>query len=303
MDQLGSILLIILVGVVVRVAIVHVGVRANWRTVLYTCLTWFGLALILTGGSRDGIGWLPIALIYTFPAVPIIALALTIWRRLGRSDVGVVATGAGRSWLQRLPFSLASPAQWSAIALLVTGGLLGSYWYEQRDLTARAELAGRFLGLPPGTRFASFQSSNSSANAPSIAAIVRFTKPQFDSFVAQLDQAPPWQKGPPHYDGAPVEVVSPEAITWRDGPLLKRAGNQVVSWNNLSADEMRKFKRGRTLCIALQRKHGGTAIMFSSTAPRYVAKDCTEPATTERVSRIVLGALDFDTRTLHMIIK
>lgn len=303
MDQLGSLLLVILVGVVVRVAIVRFGVRASWRTVLYTCLTWFGLALILTGGSRDALGWLPIALIYTFPAVPIIALALTIWRRLGRSEIGTSPTGSGIPWLQRLPLSLASPAQWSAIALLVTGGFLGSYWYEQRDLNARAELAGRFLGLPAGTRFAAFQSSNSSADAPSIAAIVRFTKPQFDAFVAQFDQAPPWQQGPPHYDGAPVEVVSPETITWRDGPLLKRAGNQVVSWNNLSADEMRKFKRGRALCIALQRKPGSTRSTHSKDAPRYVAKDCSEPATTERVSRIVVGALDFDTRTLHMIVK
>ena len=303
MDHLGSILLIFLVGVVVRLAIVRFGVRANWRTLLYTCLIWFGLTLILLGGSRDGLGWLPIALIYTFPAVPIIALALTIWRRLGRSGIGTGPTGPRHPWLQRFPLSLASPAQWLGLAVVVAGYCLGTYWYEQRDLNARAELAGRFLGLPPGTRFASFQSSNSPATAPSIAAIVRFTKPQFDSFVAQLDQAPPWQNGPAHYDGAPVEVVSPETIKWRDGPLLERAGNKFVSWNKLSAEELRRFKRGRALCIALQRKPGSYRSTHSGDAPRYVAKDCSEPEKTERVSRIVLGALDFDTRTLHMIIK
>lgn len=303
MDQLGVILLIVLVGVVVRVAIVRFGVRADWRTLLYTCLIWFGLTLILLGGSRDGLGWLPIALIYTFPAVPIIALALTIWRRLGRSGFGSGPTGPGRPWLQRFPLSFASPAQWLGLAMLVIAYFLGTYWYGQRDLNGRAELAGRFLGLPPGTRFASFQSSNSPATAPNISAIVRFSQPQFDSFVAQLDQAPPWQHGSPHYDGAPVELVSPETIRWRDGLLPERAGSKFVSWNNLSAEEIGRFKRGRALCIALQRKPGSFRSTYSSDAPRYVAKDCSEPAKTDRVSRIVLGALDFDTRTLHMIIK
>ena len=189
------------------------------------------------------------------------------------------------------------------VAVLVAGYFLGTYWYEQRDLNARAELAGRFLGLPAGTKFASFQSSNSPATAPRIAAIVRFTKPQFESFIAQLDNAPLWPQGPPHYDGAPVEVVSPETIKWRDGPLPAQAGNRFVSWNNLSAAEMRRLQRGRALCIALQRKPGINRSTKSGDMPRYAANDCSEPAKTDRVAVIVQGALDFDTRTLHMIIK
>lgn len=306
MDQLPGIIIYFCVAIVVPIVLARFVVRADWRTVGYASLIWYGFLSLTTGGflNQEALGWVFIlAMFLSIPALPVIALVLKGWNWLGRSDASVTSMGATLPWLQRFPLSLLSPAQWSAIVLLVTGGFLGTHWYEQRDLNARAGLAGRFLGLPSGTRFASFQSSNSPATAPSIAAIVRFTKPQFDSFVAQLDQAPPWRQGPPHYDGAPIEVVSPETIEWRDGPLLERAGNKFVSWNNLSAEEMRRFKRGRALCIALQRKPGSYRSTHSRDAPRYVAKDCSEPAKTERVSRIVLGALDFDTRTLHMIIK
>jgi hypothetical protein len=306
MDQLPGILFISSLAFFLPVAAARFGVGAGWRVIAITCVIWYGfLALafgVFLGGDRAGWSLLA-ATMFSLIAVPIIAAVLKVWNWLGRSNAGVAATGPSPPLMQRLPLSLLSPAQWSAIALLLTGGFLGSYWYERRDLNARAGIVGRFLGLPDRTGFASFQSSNSPATAPRIAAIVRFTKPQFDSFVAQLDQAPLWQHGTPHYDGAPVEVGSPETIKWRDGPLVERAGSTFVRWNKLSAEEMTRFRRGRVLCIALQRKPGSYRSTHSSDAPRYVAKDCSEPAQTERVSRIVLGALDFDTRTLHMIMK
>ncbi len=306
MQQLPAILFISGLAFVVPVALAHFVVRAEWRVIATACLIWYGFLFLAFNGvaGGDGLGWALLASIFfsTF-AVPIIAAILKAWNWLGRSKVGVVSTGPSRPLLQRFPWSLVTPEQLAAVALLA-GAFFGySHWSKQRDLQARAELAGRFLGLPAGTKFASFQSSNSPELAPRIAAIVRFTKSEFEAFAAQLDNGPLWPQGTPHYDGASVEVVSPEPIKWRDLPLPVQAGDRFVSWNNLSAAEIENARRGRALCIALQRKPGINRSSHSPGVSRYASKDCAELAKTERVSAIVLGALDFDTKTLHMIIK
>jgi hypothetical protein len=81
------------------------------------------------------------------------------------------------------------------------------------------------------------------------------------------------------------------------------AGNCFEKWTNLSAVEIRSFRRGRVLCVALQRKPRTSRNTQSGDVPRYAATDCSELAKTDRVAVIVLGALDLDTRTLHMIIN
>ncbi len=306
MEQLPGIFFIACLAFIIPVAIAHFVVRADWRTILKTCLIWYGSLFLAFGAFSGGdrVGWtLLAAMFFSVPAVPIIAAVLRGWNWLGRSKVGVASTGLSRPLLQRFPWSLVTPEQLAAVALLAVAYFGYSRWSEQRDLHARAELAGRFLDLPAGTKFSAFQTSNSPATAPRIAAIVRFTKPQFEAFVAQLEQVPLWPQGPPQYDGAPVEVVSPQNIRWREVPLPVQAGNRFVSWNNLSAAELRSLRRGRVLCIALQRKPGSNRGTNSSGVPSYAANDCSELAKTERVSVIVLGALDFETQTLHMIIK
>ncbi len=306
MEQLPGIFVYFFVAIVAPVVLARFVVRAEWRIIRNACLIWYGFLFLALGGfkSGEGFGWvLLLAMFFSIPAVPIIALVLRSWNWLGRSTIGVTSTEPALPWLQRFPFSFMSPAQWSLIALLVTGVFLGTYWYEQRDVNARAEFLRRFLGLPADAKFASIQSITSSATAPRIAAIVRFTKPQFESFSAQLANSPLWQQAPPHYDGAPIEVISPENFRWRDVPLPVQAGNRFVNWTKLSAAEVKSVRRGRALCIALHRKPWSDRKSQSSDVARYAANDCSALAKTEHVSVIVVGALDFDTRTLHMIIN
>ena len=306
MDQLPGIFVYLCVAIVVPVVIARYGVRADWRTVRNTCLIWYGFLLLGFSGyrSQDGFGWaLIFAMFFSIPAIPVIALGLKGWNRLGGSNTDPVSAGADRRWWRGFPLSLMSPAQWSLIALVVGGYALGTYWYEQRDLQARAEILRQFLSLPDNITFASVQPLKSPAAAPRIAAIVRFTEPQFNSFSAQLENVPLWQQGLPSYDGAPVAITSTENFRWRDLPLPVHAGNRFVNWTKLSAAEIRSLRRGRALCVALQRKPGGNRNAQSSDVSRYAASDCSELAKTDRVAVIVLGALDLDTRTLHMIIN
>jgi hypothetical protein len=304
MDNLGPILLIVFVTVVVPVAIARYGVRAEWRTVLWTCLVWYGLIICLTGTSQDGLGWaLLIAPIFSIPAIPIIAFALKTWTWLGRANAGVTIVAAKLPGMRQFPLSLLSPAQWMAAALLVAGWWLGSTWLEQRDLNARADVLRPFFNLPEGAKFSGFQSFNSPLAAPRIAVKMRFSEREFKSFATQIDQGSAWKNGVPDYDGAPLEAPSVETIRWRDLPMPVRAGTEFVSWSNLSGAEIESVRRGRVLCIALQRKPGVFRVEKMKGVPRYLAKDCSDIPETDRVSILALGTLDFETRTLHMMIK
>lgn len=306
MEQLPGILIYLCVAVIVPVALARFVVRAQWRVVRSACLIWYGFLLLAFGalGNAEGFGWaLIFAMFFSILAVPIIAAVLTGWRWLGRNNTGAASVGPGRPWMQRFPLSLMSPAQWSLVAVLIAGGFLGSYWYEQRDLAARVEVLRQLLDLPKGTKFAAIQSRASPAIAPRIAATVRLTEPQLRAFAAQLDTAPRWPGGPPKYDGAPVEMIAPETIKWRDVPLPVRAGNHFVNWTTLSAADIRNLRRGRAVCIALQFKQGSSRSTRAGEAPRYAARDCSEWASTDRVAAIAIGALDFDTRTLHVLIN
>lgn len=306
MQELPAIFVYFCVAVFVPIAIARFVVRADWRTVGYASLIWYGFLFLATGGfhSQEALGWVFIlAMFLSIPALPVIALVLKGWGWLGQRTVGTAtAVPYLRSW-QRIRLSILSPAQWSLLALLAAGYFVATYWYEQRDLNARTEVLRQLLALPAGMKFTDVQSLKSSMIAPRIAATVRFTEPQFGAFAALLDDAPRWQQGPPNYDGAPVEMIAPENIRWRDVPLPKQAGDRFVNWTKLSAADVRNLRRGRAVCIALQFKPGVSRKTKTGETPRYAARDCSEPAKTDRVSVIVLGALDFDTRTLHMIIN
>ena len=307
MEQLPGLFIYVCVAVFVPIALARFVVRAEWRTIGTAALIWYGFLFLATGSglhSQEALGWAFIlAMFLSIPALPVIALALKGWARLGHRSSAAPTSAQDPRWWQRIRLSVLSPEQWSLLALLVAGYFGTAHWYEQRDLDARAEVLRQMLDLPAGTRFAEFQSLKSSAMEPRIAAKVRFTEPQFNTFIARLDTAPRWQAGPPHYDGAPVEMISPETIRWRDVPLPVQAGTHFVNWTKLSAAEIRSLRRGRAVCIALQFIPGGSRTTRTSTVPRFAARDCSDTAKSDRVSVIALGALDFDTRTLHVLIN
>lgn len=194
--------------------------------------------------------------------------------------------------------------QWFVTALVLVGFSLLVYWQDQRDLSARADVLRQFFGLPTETEFADIRViSKSSVRAPRVEAVVRFTEQQFEDFADNLDSSGIWRQAAPWYDGAPVEADPAENLRWRDPPVPAHAGDRPVSWTRLSAADVAKLQRGRVLCIALQRKPGSDRNEHAvRQAPRFAAKDCSQLAPTEAVATLVLGALDFDTRTLHMVI-
>jgi hypothetical protein len=115
------------------------------------------------------------------------------------------------------------------MASLLVGFLAFVYWQEQRDVSARANVLRQFFGLSADTKFTEIRSiSKSSVNAPRVEAIVRFSESQFNAYAATLDTPSVWPRGVPEFDDAPLEVIFPANMKWRDLPLPPYAGNRPV---------------------------------------------------------------------------
>ncbi len=307
MDQLPGIFVYLCVAFGVPIALARFIVRADWRTVRNSSIIWYGFLLLAFDGlgSQEGFGWaLIFAMFLSIPAVPIIALILRGWNRLGGVSLAAPSATGDRQWWQRLPVSLLSSAQWFAFALLVFGIIGFIYWQDHRDLNARADVLREFFELPADAKFADIQRfSKSRSTAPRIAAIVRFTEPQFKAFAGRLDTQRTWEQGAPRYDGLPLEIISPENPRWQGLPVPTYAGERRVRWTNLSEAEASRMRNGRVLCVALQRKERAWNAQANGETPRFVAHDCSVLAQTDRSAAVVLGALDHDTKTLHMIMN
>ena len=223
---------------------------------------------------------------------------------IARLVVGAEWRAIYHQWRQRFSLPRMSAAQWASIAALSAGFVLIVYWQDQRDLDARAGVLRQLFELPAEVTFVDLRRiSKSSVKAPRVEAVARFTPSQFDVFVAGLDRQAIWQHGAPAYDGAPLEVAAPESLRWRALPVPSYAGNTRVSWRSLSETDVAKMRRGRVLCIALQFKPRTPDERSGDTSPRFSANDCSALAHHENGATIALGALDFDTRKLHMILN
>jgi hypothetical protein len=196
-----------------------------------------------------------------------------------------------------------SPAQWTVVGLLIAGGFAGNYWYEQRDLNARADVLRQFFGLPNTMKLAEVQSLRSSTATPRIAATLRLSKPAFEQFTMQLDRADAWHPGAATYGGVPISMPEPGAIKWRAEPVPHRVGKRAVNWSTLSASAINHSQRARSLCVALQRTLRGERRQAQPPSLLYTARDCHNLQENERVDAVVLGSLDMETRTLHMFLN
>lgn len=308
MEQLPGIFIYACAALVVPIVLARVVVRADWRTIRNACLLWYGFLMLVLGGYRsaEGFFWvLIIAMFWSIPAVPVISLVMKVWTRLGGHSQDANTTRGDRPVWARFPLARMSPAQWSVTALLLAGFVLFAYWQDQRDLSARAEVLRQYFGLSDDTRFADVRRiSKSSTVTPRVEAIVRFSDAQFRVYRDSLDDSRKWPLNTAKYDDASVDVVAPGTIKWRDLPFPTYAGDRRVNWYNLSRKEAASMRQGRVLCIALKRKKTGTqAELRDPTVPRYSARDCADLARTDGGTTVVLGALDFETRSLHMIIN
>ncbi|MFV0296837.1 MAG: hypothetical protein ACK5JT_12040 [Hyphomicrobiaceae bacterium] len=149
--------------------------------------------------------------------------------------------------------------------------------------------------------------------------IVTFTPPQYDAYQSSLGDPQIWKAEP--FASTYLTVVppfSPRALTWEDLPKPLLAGNARVRWGNLSFKTAATATSGKVLCIALrfppgQRKASWVPPVAREAEARYPLETparldgynaiaCAEMGRAERPRGYILGQLNADTQTLHMIV-
>jgi len=132
---------------------------------------------------------------------------------------------------------------------------------------------------------------NRSKTKPFPAAIegyVHFSESEFQKYVAELDDPRVWQPVPIVHGGTEFHgTYASDALTWRE-----IRDSQPLSWGTLSSKQTQEARNGRQFCFALTETGSGTGVFHGELCRTGSAGK----------SAYVKGLIDYDTRTLHMLI-
>ena len=184
--------------------------------------------------------------------------------------------------------------------ILIAAGLIGLMYWVQTSyrLASMREMRAQFH-LPDDVPFAKFTfSQKMSFRRPRIEGIVRFTETQFQAYAATLDDRVVWKPVPLAYDGTAINgTFSSAALQWTRSPAVL-ASDRHLRWGGLADDYPSAMPHGRYFCYVIQLPSDAAV----TNASPYRISACDEMATHENTVGTLKGALDFDTRTLYMIL-
>lgn len=158
------------------------------------------------------------------------------------------------------------------------------------------------LRLPADTVFADFRSRyRGKGMKERIEAVVRFSDREFWEYVAKVDDAQPWQPVPFVFEKRTIAgSYDAEALRWEWTPRPAFAGAVRVRWGHVSREQENHSTKRRTLCFAAvpipanTTAEAGASSTFQINACRHVPR-------TEYPLVYVLAALDYETKSLHVI--
>ncbi|HRK17931.1 MAG TPA: hypothetical protein PK970_03165 [Hyphomicrobiaceae bacterium] len=243
----------------------------------------------------DTIGLFPAYLL----AIPvfIVLVLLTAFSRFITSIRDLVVILHGMTALQRIV--TASIIGAVVVAIVISGAIRTS---------SHKEIVRQQLHLPPSIAFDEFESRYASRHKfqnERIEAIVRFSESEFQAYRAIVDDESVWMPFPVVYNGDVIPVTfEAGALTWRVAPRPAFAGNVRVRWGNLSREQEPHARNRKTLCYAvLQIAPAGRQGSNGSGAPNHIARACSDFARTDKIRFYFLAVLDYDTRSLHVILN
>lgn len=132
---------------------------------------------------------------------------------------------------------------------------------------------------------------NRSKTKPFPAAVesyLQFSEAEFQKYVATLDDPRVWQPVPITHGGTQFHgEYSSDALIWT--PIRS---SPPMSWGSLSWKQAQEARNGRVLCFALTETGAGTGVFHGERCRTGSAGK----------SAYVKGLIDYDTRTLHMLV-
>lgn len=198
-----------------------------------------------------------------------------------------------------------TPWQWAMTLAIGVGFLLVVSWNHESDKAARLNFLRQQFRLPEDAVFSDYGNiSKSSLAFPRVQAIVKFSPEQIQAYADRLDDPSVWRPGYLSYDGKTAMLVSSEPLRWMDVNESGFMNKTQSRWGSLSEEQVPHIRNGRGLCFALRADRLDTAPRSDAEpALRYSVEPCSALGPADGAAAYVMGALDFDTRTLHMIVN
>lgn len=159
--------------------------------------------------------------------------------------------------------------------------------------------------VPGDIPIAEFRPGGGKTQWPEIQGVARLTETQYRAYERSLNDPDVWRPSPFRYGGSTIEgAYSTEALWWRERPPLPRyAGDPLSAWGNLSAERFYAIERGRHFCFAVLREPNQDRAPARNAPQRFRAMSCWDLNEDDRYFVRIMGAIDPDTRMLHMIVQ
>ena len=216
---------------------------------------------------------------------------------------------------------------WFILAVIICGIAVISSTLMKNNRAAKIDsLREQFL-LPADIEFLDFRTRGASNDRISIRAAVKFTPQQWQDYLTKLYDPSLWQPAPLRL-AAPIPIpFKKEGFHWKgdiiDGdyaanarvwnelpkPLEYETGLRTLReyprlyhywWNEGEA----KPKAGRVMCYIFHRDHTGQDVDLPQRSYlNYKVSACADLTKRDAVNTYVLGILDFDKKTLRMVIE
>jgi hypothetical protein len=303
MKTAGVLFFYLCAAIFVPILLARFVIRADWRTIRNASFLWYGVLFIpgaVTANEEWLGGGLILAIFSSFWAIPLLSLILKRWGLLS-AKFGLAAAGTAHS-----PFwARVRLTVMSAAALWIVGVIAFNFWRDQRDLDASVNFLRQMFAVPEGAIVREARRLGKvTLEIPRGEVIVQLTPVQFESFRARMEADRAWPGAGARIGGAPLEVTSPETIRWRALSATFKVDGHFNRWSRLTAKPVDGIRNGRFMCLFLwELERDMRAKHANKDTPRYAARDCADVAPEVHRGREALAALDFDYRTLYMIIQ
>ena len=187
-----------------------------------------------------------------------------------------------------------SSGEWLSVLVVIVPFLIFSNWVAVPTPHEKETLRSQFR-LPPDVAIPKVRISRKErlAEPSPIEGIAQFSDAQLDAYMTTLSNPDVWRPRPIHYGGAAFEgVYSPDALRWTDLP-----GERQLGWGALSWKEAQPVRKGSLLCFVVHEVAG------TDRRPSLRADACAAAERTTGRAVFVQGLIDFERRTLHMIVR
>lgn len=311
-----ALLWMFLISVLAPVMLARVLCRGTWKEIAQAYGIWlalwflFGLSIGLgSQGLSAGFMWavmLGVLSLLPILGIPILVLLIKLasffnsGQRVARGSVPepspmVVGDRTASPAIAHRPFVLANIRNWSWatwVAILGVCVFLAALKIMSAPSDTQKQQLRTQFHLPDDVALSRVYVANAKNHPPPapIEGYAQLSEAQLRKYVADIASPNVWRPSPIMHGGTEFHgPYAADALVWRD---LNSNSPRNVPWGSVSYDQAQNARNGLFICFTVRDDGAG-----------YRGMRCPEAGSPIVRAAIVQGFLDFDTRTLHMLIR